>query len=221
MVRLARFSADAFVEATLALVAEGGPSAASMAAIARKVGAPTGSIYHRFESRSAILATAWLECHESFAQAVAPPLLEGQGLEAALSVAGWARLQRRRARFLLLNEIETLLEDPVPEPLQRRVQQQQATLDAAFDRYLEGRSPMKPPEPSKGSPSEAAARAKFLIFDGPIALLRPHLLADVNPPLFLDEMITDMHRSLGSDRTPDERAPDDRALETSDGRRVA
>jgi AcrR family transcriptional regulator len=215
MVRLARFSADAFVEATLALVAEGGPSAASMAAIARKVGAPTGSIYHRFESRIAILATAWLECHESFAEAVTPPLLDGQGLKAALSVTGWARLQRRRARFLLLNEIETLLDDPVPEPLQHRVQQQQAALDGAFDRYLEKQSPAGlTPNP------EAAARAKFLVFDGPIALLRPHLLADAHPPLFLDEMITDMHRSLGSDK-PLDRSPDERALETGDGRRVA
>ena len=215
MVRLARFSADVFVEATLALVAEGGPSAASMAAIARKVGAPTGSIYHRFESRSAILATAWLECHESFARSVAPPLHAGQGLEAALAVTAWARHDRRRARFLLLNEIEVLLEDPVPEPLHHRVQQQQAVLDAAFDSYLEGQSLT-----NSSTPSEAAARAQFLIFDGPIALLRPHLLADANPPLFLDEMITGMHRSLGSDK-PDARAPDDSIIETSDGRRVA
>jgi AcrR family transcriptional regulator len=189
MVRLARFSADVFVEATLALVAEGGPSAASMAAIARKVGAPTGSIYHRFESRSAILATAWLDCHERFSLRLAPPLRVGQGLEAALSLVAWARADRRRARFLLLNEIEALLEDPVPEPLHARVQQQQAALDADFD-------------------------TKFLIFDGPIALLRPHLLADASPPPFLDEMITDMHRGLDGDKP-------DRTLVTSGGRRVA
>jgi AcrR family transcriptional regulator len=209
MVRLARFSADVFVEATLALVAEGGPAAASMAAIARKVGAPTGSIYHRFESRSAILATVWLECHESFALGLAPPLRAGEGLEAALSVVDWARNHRRRARFLLLNEIEALLEDPVPEPLHRRVQQQQAALDAAFEAYL-----ALQPANGRAETSEAMARAKFLIFDGPIALLRPHLLADISPPPFLDEMITDMHRGLGGDKP-------DRTLETSGGRRVA
>jgi len=208
MVRLARFSADVFVEATLALVAEGGPSAASMAAIARKVGAPTGSIYHRFESRSAILATAWLECHESFAAAIAAPLRAGQGLEAALSVVAWARGDRRRARFLLLNEIEALFEDPVPEPLHRRVQQQQASLDAAFESYLALQAV------NGAEPPEAMARAKFLIFDGPIALLRPHLLADISPPSFLDEMITDMHRGLGGDQP-------DRSIEKSGGRRVA
>src|SRR5882724_13305685 len=98
MVRLAVFSADAIVDAAISLLAEGGPAAASLAAIARKVGAPTGSIYHRFESRAAILATAWLECHESFAAAIAPPLRAGQGLEAALSVVAWARGDRRRAR---------------------------------------------------------------------------------------------------------------------------
>jgi len=209
MVRLARFSADVFVEATLALVAEGGPSAASMAAIARKVGAPTGSIYHRFESRCAILATAWLECHESFAEALSPALRAGQGLEAALSVTAWARRHRRRARFLLLNEIEALLEDPVPEPLHGRVQQQQAALDEAFDDYLALQRTK-----DRAAPPEAMARAKFLIFDGPIALLRPHLLADSSPPSFLDEMITDMHRGLDGDK-PDQK------IETGGGRRVA
>ena len=209
MVRLARFTADVFVEATLALVAEGGPSAASMAAIARKVGAPTGSIYHRFESRSAILATAWLDCHERFAQRLAPALRAGQGLDAALSIVAWARADRRRARYLLLNEIEALLEDPVPEPLQARVQQQQAGLDDAFDAYLALR-----PARAGGDAREATARAKFLIFDGPIALLRPHLLADASPPSFLDEMITDMHRGLDGDKP-------DRTLLTSGGRRVA
>jgi AcrR family transcriptional regulator len=209
MVRLARFSADAFVDATLALVAEGGPSAASMAAIARQVGAPTGSIYHRFESRSAILATAWLDCHERFAQRLAPPLRAGQGLDAALSIVAWARADRRRARFLLLNEIEALLEDPVPEPLQARVREQQAGLDAAFDAYL-ALQPVK----AGGDGREALARAKFLIVDGPIALLRPHLLADASPPSFLDEMITDMHRGLDGDKP-------DRTLMTSNGRRVA
>jgi AcrR family transcriptional regulator len=209
MVRLARFSADSFVDATLALVAEGGPSAASMAAIARKVGAPTGSIYHRFESRSAILATAWLDCHERFAQRLAPPLRAGQGLDAALAIVAWARADRCRARFLLLNEIEALLEDPVPEPFRAQVQQQQAGLDAAFDAYLAL-------QPAKGRTDarEASARAKFLIFDGPVALLRPHLLADASPPPFLDEMIADMHRSLDGDKP-------DRTLLTGGGRRVA
>jgi AcrR family transcriptional regulator len=209
MVRLARFSADVFVEATLALVAEGGPSAASMAAIARKVGAPTGSIYHRFESRSAILATAWLDCHERFSLRLAPPLRVGQGLEAALSLVAWARADRRRARFLLLNEIEALLEDPVPEPLQARVQQQQTGLDAAFNAYL-----ALQPAKGRADAPEAMARAKFLIFDGPIALLRPHLLADNSPPPFLDEMIADMHRGLDGDKP-------DRTIETGGGRRVA
>jgi hypothetical protein len=136
-------------------------------------------------------------------------LRAGQGLEAALSVTAWARRHRRRARFLLLNEIEALLEDPVPEPLHGRVQQQQAALDEAFDDYLALQRTK-----DRAAPPEAMARAKFLIFDGPIALLRPHLLADSSPPSFLDEMITDMHRGLDGDK-PDQK------IETGGGRRVA
>ena len=42
MVRTPRFAAEDFVEAAIGLVAEGGPSAATMASIARAVAIATG-----------------------------------------------------------------------------------------------------------------------------------------------------------------------------------
>ena len=58
MARPAQFTSEAFVDAAIALVAEGGAGAATLQAIARRVGGPTGSIYHRFESRAAILVAS-------------------------------------------------------------------------------------------------------------------------------------------------------------------
>ena len=42
--------------AALRLVADRGPQAVTVAALAREVGAPTGSIYHRYRSRDELLA---------------------------------------------------------------------------------------------------------------------------------------------------------------------
>ena len=192
MVRLARFSADAFVDAAVSLVADGGPTAATVAAIARKVGAPTGSVYHRFESRAAVIAAAWIAIHASLTTRLRPMLLAGRGLDAALALPTWAREDATRARFLLLNEADTLFEDAPPDRLRQEIRQQEEALDSAFRAYL-----------STGKDSNAAvdpemtARARFLIFDGPIALIRPHLLAGERVPRFVDAIIGDMHGAIG------------------------
>ena len=45
-----------FLAAALALAAEHGPASVTVAAISARLRAPTGSFYHRFESRDALLA---------------------------------------------------------------------------------------------------------------------------------------------------------------------
>lgn len=194
MVRLAVFSADAIVDAAVALLAEGGPSAASLAAIARKVGAPTGSIYHRFESRAAIIATAWSTIHGGFVAQVAPPLRAGDGRAAALALVAWARGDARAARVLLINDVETILDDAPPAALRAAIRRQEDVLDDAFAAYLQHSVARRP------IPDEAASRARFLVLDGPIALLRPHLLAGGAIPGFVDAMVAEMHDALAAPR---------------------
>lgn len=185
MVRTAQFDTGAFVDAAISLVAEGGPSAATMAAIARKVGAPTGSIYHRFASRAAVLAAAWAAVHGAFVAQVDEPLRAGQGLDAALAVLTWARRDAVRARFLLLNEADALFEDgPPPAQAAEEIRRQEAALDAAFQACV-----------GQGG-AEAQARARFQIFDGPFALIRPHLLAGTPIPDFVEQMVIEIHGGL-------------------------
>lgn len=191
MVRLARFSADDFVAAATALVAEGGPAAATISAIARRAGAPTGSVYHRFDSRAAVLATAWLQAHGRFCARVLPPLAAGDTLAAALSVIGWARAEPASARFLLLNEIEALVEAP-PRALHDAITRQRRALEEAFAAGL-ARFALPPGCP----PRERAARARFLVFDAPLAALRPHLLARTPVPRFVDSMVRELHGDGG------------------------
>ncbi|WP_185961392.1 TetR/AcrR family transcriptional regulator [Telmatospirillum sp. J64-1] len=187
MVRTAKFQPEVFVEAAIDLIAEGGPSAATMVAIARKAGAPTGSIYHRFTSRSCVVATAWLAVHASLSTRLLPLLRAGKGMETALALTSWARESLREARFLLLNETDDLFEDTPPETLRREMQRQQEELDEAFFAFLK-----------QEQGEEALARAKFALFDGPVALLRPHLLAGGPVPSYVDRMVMDLHQAVAA-----------------------
>lgn len=190
MVRTARFSSEHFIDAAIALVAEGGPGAATMQAIARRVGAPTGSIYHRFESRSAILAVAWNASYGSLVRVLAPLLQAGRPREAALALLPWAGEDRHRARFLLLHEPVSLFEDaPPPEPLRQEMERLESEMDQAFRACIArlGDGSIR---------EEDLARAKFLIFDAPIAILRPHLLAESAFPAFAGQMIADLHAGV-------------------------
>ncbi len=192
MVRIAKFSSEAFVEAAVVLVAEGGPSAASIAAIARRVGAPTGSVYHRFESRSAVLATAWITAYRSFVERIIPPLEAGRPAATATAIIAWTREDARRGRFLLLNDADSLFEDvPPPENLRLTLAKLEETLDQAFQ---DGLSVMV--GPGRAVDAETTARARFMIFDSTIALLRPHLLAHSPIPDFVDHIVGEMHDAV-------------------------
>jgi AcrR family transcriptional regulator len=188
MVRTARFTAEHFIDAAIALVAEGGPGAATMQAIARRVGAPTGSIYHRFESRSAILAAAWNAGYGALARVLVPLLRAGRAREAALALLPWVAEDPRRARFLLLHEPVALFEDAPPPPaLRQAMERLEEEMDQAFRACVAA---------AGSATAEDLARARFLIFDAPIAILRPHLVAGGAVPAFAGRMIAELHAGV-------------------------
>src|SRR6185437_13625154 len=57
---------DVILDTARALVLTDGPRAASVGAIAKASGAPTGTLYHRFGNRNGILTAAWLRALERF-----------------------------------------------------------------------------------------------------------------------------------------------------------
>jgi AcrR family transcriptional regulator len=88
-------SAEAILDAVTRLAAVNGPAAATVQAISAATGAPVGSLYHRFESRDALLAQAWLRAAEAFfsefISAVDDSETIEQGVRAALVTPRWAR----------------------------------------------------------------------------------------------------------------------------------
>ena len=191
MGRSSRFTRELFIDAAVALTAEGGPAAVTLAAIARRVGGPTGSIYHRFQSRAEILAAAWVLIHGGFSDLVRAALAEGSGLLAALSIPAWARQNPMRARFLLLNEPASLVGGVPPDGLRQEMEDQERALEDSFQAYVQQAAGRQQP-----IDAETIARARFLIFDGPIALISPTLAAGEAIPGFVDAIIREMHAGV-------------------------
>src|SRR5262245_65697007 len=108
------YDADQIVTAAARLIATGGPGAATVGAIARAVGAPTGSIYHRFPSRDVLLAQVWLRAATAFQGeffrrlAGDPP--RPSGLAAAVYMAQRVREGPREARMLLVHRREDFID---------------------------------------------------------------------------------------------------------------
>jgi len=202
MARQALFTSQAFVDAAIELVAEGGGSAATLQAIARKVGGPTGSIYHRFQSRAEIMATAWISIHGQFGRRLRAALEQGGALAAALAIPDWARKDAIRARFLLLNDPGSLIGGSPPEALRGAIEREEQELETAFQDHVQMAA-----GPDSEPDDETQTRARFLIFDAPIALTSPHLAADAPIPAFVDTMIRELHAGVALvSHVPDSRA---------------
>src|SRR5690348_5681773 len=95
---------DVILDAARALVLDGGPRAASVAAIAKSSGAPAGTLYHRFGNRDGILAAAWLRALERFqARAMAAGAATAMETAVAMAVAAisFTRELPEDARLLL------------------------------------------------------------------------------------------------------------------------
>src|SRR3712207_1089671 len=127
MPRPARFSNQGILDAAAEVAARSGPAGATMGAIADSLGAPTGSIYHRFRSRDVLLAELWLQTVEAFQvgfrAALAGPDAGAAGLEAALHTPRWVRAHPVPARLLLLHHREDFVPGEWPAEVVERARE--------------------------------------------------------------------------------------------------
>src|SRR5262245_50905391 len=114
MPRLAKFHDAQFLDAARRVVSRQGPSGATISAIAQAIGAPTGSLYHRFPSRDVLLGEV---CRtgsgESPRSANAPPLSAGRLHRPRLAEGdGAARRTARRAEPARASGLHTAANRP-------------------------------------------------------------------------------------------------------------
>lgn len=190
MGRPARFDADQLLDAALALGAAKGPAAVSMSAVAARVGAPSGSLYHRFPSRPALLGSLWLRTAGRF-QAGFLAALAGEdpgaaGLAAAAHTVAWSREHEDEARLLLHGAHELELKT-WPEPLRRRHRREQAKVAAAIEALAE--------RLGAGS-EEERERVVLATVELPLALVRRRLRAGEPIPAAAERTIEPGVRAL-------------------------
>ncbi|MEV4166117.1 TetR/AcrR family transcriptional regulator [Nonomuraea dietziae] len=168
MGRPAKFAADQILDAAAALAAEGGHEAVTVTAIAARLGAPSGSVYHRYGSRDLLLAHLWIRAvrrfQEGFLLAAREPDLERAVRAAASHVVGWAAEHPDEARLLLAHNVAELRER-WPSELGEELEGLNTAVASAL-RDLAARLP-----------GQALERVTFALVDVPVAAVRRHVLA--------------------------------------------
>ncbi|MBO8194874.1 TetR/AcrR family transcriptional regulator [Streptomyces oryzae] len=106
MARPPRFDTDQLLDAAVRLAAAAGPAGVTMAAVAKEAGAPSGSLYHRFAGRNALLAEVWLRTVERFQEGYLRALsahddMRQAACAATRHVVAWCRAHPDEAAVLL------------------------------------------------------------------------------------------------------------------------
>ena len=184
---------DVILDAARALVLEGGPRAASVAAIAKSSGAPAGTLYHRFGNRDGILTAAWLRALERFqSRAMDADAETPRETAVAMAVAAisFARELPQDAQLLLTIRPGDLLDDEADARFQETVAAMNAPLTrrvGVLARQLYGR---------KDSRSvDAVSRA---IADLPYAVVRRHARDEPMPSWLEADLAASVRAMLDS-----------------------
>ncbi|MEV5596850.1 helix-turn-helix domain-containing protein [Streptomyces sp. NPDC052496] len=170
MARPPLFDTTLLLDAAVRLAAEAGPAGVTMSAVAAAVGAPSGSVYHRFAGRPALLAEVWLRTVERFQEGYfaalrsAPDPLAA-GTAAARHVVAWSRAHPQEAALLLYGARDFGRDGWPAEYTERADRGHRRVRDSvrALARDLGARTP------------QDAERVSLAVIDVPLSLVRRHL----------------------------------------------
>lgn len=162
-----KFTVEDLIAATVHLIATGGPGAATATAVARAVGAPSGSVYHRFAKRSDLLAAAWLRPLRRFQDEFLPLLVADDpiaaGVAAARHVVRWSVANREAATLLARYGRSDFVGDDCSPAVQAEAQELDERLHDALAGFL------------ARFPAADRDRVLLAVVDAPLALVRRSL----------------------------------------------
>jgi AcrR family transcriptional regulator len=195
MGRRARFSDSDLLQAAAEVAAQGGPAAATVGAIAKQAGAPTGSLYHRFPSRDVLLGTLWLDLVGRFQAGWIEALEQGDAEAAALHTPAWVRERPTEARLLLLHRREDFLAGDWPADLAERAAHVNDRAGAVLRAFTRA-------ELGDDLPA-SVRRVRFALVQIPYAAVRPYVEARRPPPPDVDALVlTASQAVLDDDEAP-------------------
>lgn len=142
-----------------------------MTQVAALVGAPTGSLYHRFASRDDLMVSLWLRSvrrfHEGYLEAAGAPNAREALRGCAAYIPRYCREHPADARAMMLFRhaelIETAPKDLQPEVRHVNDEVWNALLDLAERRYGSGRG------------AGRAALVRSAVVQAPYGLVRPYV----------------------------------------------
>jgi AcrR family transcriptional regulator len=185
MPRPARYTADEILDAAAEFLAADGPAAVTMSAVARAVGAPSGSMYHRFSTRAELCGELWMRTEERFLAGFTASLDTSADttlrcVAAARFTVQWCRDHPVEAQVLLVGP-DALCRAEWPTELAAR----RNRLAKAMRRLLAGLA-------------ADADRVHAAVVDVPHAIVRRHLVARQRIPASADQIVEDCARELVS-----------------------
>lgn len=195
MARPQRFTRDEILDAAAAEVQESGRRA-RIAQVAARIGAPTGSIYHRFAFRDELFVALWVRSVRRFHRGFLAALDVADPREAVTRCVQHTirhcREHPAEARAMTLYRYADLLEDP-PEALSADL----ATLNDAATTALTELCPRRYPRVT----AYRDTLVQVAVRDTPYGLVRPYV-GDVVPDWLDDVAVAAAHAilALGDDR---------------------
>ena len=184
----ARFDQSGFLAAARELIAERGPAAVSVDAVAERLKAPKGSFYYRFASREALLGELWLTTALAYQQGFVAAIEAGDGLGAALHTPAWSRRNLDDARLLMLYSRHDFVHGDWPASLKRGVADQAARIEGCFKTFARAAF-------GRAGPAELR-RAVFVLAEVPLAAVKSHLQRREPPPRLVDELIAKTYHAI-------------------------
>ncbi|MEE4025199.1 TetR/AcrR family transcriptional regulator [Gordonia sp. PKS22-38] len=170
MGRKPRFSTDEILDAALELVIEGGPAAASASAVARRIGAPSGSVYHRFAGRDEMMARLWLRTISRYQEGIISALRLDDVTEAARATVAhcfdWTATHPGESALLLQYDKQDLLRS-WPDTLAAELRTHNHQTREVVRAYARRRF--------GSADAEVMDRVTFALVDLPYAAVRRHL----------------------------------------------
>lgn len=176
MGRPAAHDADQLLDAAAELFARGGARALTMAAVARASGAASGSVYHRFPDRAALLAALWLRTVSRFQQGYREAIGEQPTPGGVAAAGAW---------------VVTWCRDHLPEAIVLQAGARAFDPDtwSAANRKALAENEAAVREFARRTVETIAAQAQrprdqvaFTVFELPLAVMRSSLRAGRRPP---------------------------------------
>ncbi|WP_438486908.1 TetR/AcrR family transcriptional regulator [Streptomyces sp. S186] len=191
MARPPRFDTNQLLDAAVRQAAASGPAGVTMSAVAKEAGAPSGSVYHRFAGRTALLAEVWLRTVESFQEGYFKALeahadARRAGCAGARHVIAWSRAHPEEAALLLYGAQDFGRADWSEEHIRRadRGNQRVRTALASLTEALGAEGP------------QATERVALALVDLPLSLVRRHLRAGTPLPAHAEDLAEECTAAL-------------------------